>query len=79
MYLHSRKLDLITYLVHLQDEVLLTKIEQFIGKKKNIDSPKTTNLLYENDLLERASKANQDYKMGKILSQEDVEIQSSKW
>lgn len=74
MDLQTRKLNLIQYLVSLQDEKLFSKIESLIVANENELKPFT-----KDELIERAEKSNADYLAGKFISQEELEIQSENW
>jgi hypothetical protein len=78
MDLQSRKLHVIDYLIHLQDEDVFRKIEETIFETKSIQQNFHTPLTIE-QLVERAGKANDDYLAGKIKTQEQLEIESEKW
>lgn len=74
MDLQTRKLNLIQYLIDLQDENLFSKIESLIITKDKELKPFT-----EEELVQRAQKSNQDYLDGKFISQEELETQSENW
>lgn len=74
MDLQTRKLNLIQYLIDLQDENLFSKIESLIITKDKELKPFT-----EEELVQRAQKSNQDYLEGKFISQEELETQSENW
>lgn len=74
MDLQTRKLNLIQYLVSLQDEKLFSKIESLIVAKQQELNPFT-----KEELIQRAEKSNQDYLAGKFISQDELEIQSENW
>jgi hypothetical protein len=78
MDLQTRKLKAIGYLINLQDETILNKIEATIFGTKTLDSKKLKPFT-KKQLLERAGKANQDYATGKIKTQEQVESESDNW
>lgn len=74
MDLQTRKLNLIQYLLNLQDENLFNKIESFIITKEKDLKPFT-----KDELVARAEKSNQDYLEGKFISQDELETQSENW
>jgi hypothetical protein len=76
--IQTRKLNAIEYLIHLQDEEVLNKIEEEIQKNIAI-SRKIVEPFSENELLQRAIKSNDDYLSGNFKSQEQLEIESTKW
>jgi hypothetical protein len=78
MDLQTRKLKAIGYLINLQDENILNKIEATIFGTKAFDSKKLKPFT-KKQLLDRARKANQDYTAGKIKTQEQVESESDNW
>ncbi len=78
MDLQTRKLNVIEYLIHLQDENEFKKIEETIFKIKNIRE-KALKPLTKKQLIERANKSNKDYLTGKYKTQEQLEIESQKW
>ena len=78
MNVQTRKLNAIEYLVHLEDEVILGKIEEEIQKNKAIND-RIIEPFSEIELLERVIKSNNDYQFGNIKSQEQIEIESAKW
>lgn len=72
MDLQTRKLNIIEYLLNLQDERLMGIIENTIYQFD--DKPFT-----EEQLVERAKRANQDYALGKFIDQAILEEESKKW
>ena len=74
MDLQTRKLNLIQYLLNLQDENLFSKIESLIITKDKELKPFT-----EEELVQRSEKSNQDYLEGKFISQKELETQSENW
>lgn len=78
MDLQTRKLSVIEFLTQLQDEKLFNKIENLVfGKNKN--QKEDFQKLSEQEIIKRAEKSNKDFKSGKVLSQEELELVSSKW
>lgn len=78
MNLQTRKLTLIEYLIQLNDEILLKKIETFIAKNSK-DGPVPYPILSKEELVERANESNDDYKAGRFLSQDELEKDSENW
>ena len=78
MDLQTRKLNAIEYLIHLQDEDMFKKIEDTIFKTKDVGD-KAFKPFTEKQLIERATKSNEDYFAGKYKTQEQLEIESQKW
>lgn len=80
MNIQTRKLNAIQNLVNLEDEEILDKIEEEIQKNKAIND-RIIEPFSEIELLERVIKSNNDYQLGNIKSQEQIEIEidSAKW
>lgn len=78
MNIQTRKLNAIEYLIHLQDEEVLNKIEEEIQKNIAINR-RIVKPFSENELLQRAIKSNEDCLSGNFKSQEQLEIESTKW
>lgn len=78
MDLQTRKLNVIDYLIHLQDEVLFDKIEEVIIKSKH-DSIEEFKPFTKEQLIERAKKSSSDYLLGNYKTQEQLEIESLNW
>jgi len=78
MDLQTRKLNAIGYLINLEDEKILNKIEATIFETKTFDSKKLKPFS-KKQLIDRTRRANQDYSMGKIKTQEQVELESDNW
>jgi hypothetical protein len=78
MDLQTRKLNAIGYLINLQDEKKLNKIEATIFELKTAASKKLKPFT-KKQLVDRARKANQDYSEGKIKTQEQIETDSINW
>ena len=77
MDLQTRKLNLISYLVQLQDEKFIEKIEKIILKNQNEkseDIPFTTD-----ELLNRIEKSENDLKNGNFKTQDELEQLSENW
>ena len=78
MDLKTRKLNLIEYLIGLQDEKVFSRIEATILQSKK-DRERELKPLSQRQLLERAKKSNKDYTSGKVKTQEELEIESENW
>jgi len=65
MDLQTRKLNLITYLAQVQDEVLLEKLESYILKNEGEFHSELKPFTIE-ELVNRIKKSELDYKEGKI-------------
>jgi hypothetical protein len=76
--LQTRKMNLIEFLLGVQDEKVFTKIESTIHK--SIKSIKPNDLvLTKQDLLDRAEFSNRQIKKGHTLTQKELELQSKNW
>jgi len=72
----ARKLEAINVLINIKDEVVFRKIEEII--KKTCDES-TMKQFTQKQLIERAKRANEDFKNGKFISQEDLIKESENW
>lgn len=77
MDLQTRKLNVIEYLIKLQDDNMIQEIENLIFESKIHD--KNFQQLTENDLLNRAKKSNAQYKSGEFIDQTELEEESKSW
>lgn len=78
MSLQLRKMNLIEFLLGVQDEKVFTKIESTIHK--SIKSVKPNDIVFtKQDLIERAEFSNRQIKKGHVLSQKELELQSKNW
>ena len=78
MNLQLRKMNLIEYLLAVQDEKIFEKIESTIHK--SIKSVKPNDLVFtRHDLIERAEFSNKQIKKGLVLTQKELEQQSKNW
>jgi hypothetical protein len=76
--LQTRKMNLIEFLLGVQDEKVFTKIESTIHK--SIKSIKPNDLVFtKQDLLDRADFSNKQIKKGHTLTQKELELQSKNW
>jgi len=78
MDLQTRKLNLIKYLIGIQDENTFGKIEETI-KKSRKDLGDSLSRFTQEELIERAKKSNNDYLTGNFKTQEQLEIESENW
>ncbi|MFY8187093.1 MAG: hypothetical protein ACOVLC_03960 [Flavobacterium sp.] len=78
MDLQTRKLNLITYLLQMKDEVFFDKLENYILKN---EAELNTNIspFSAEELINRVKKSELDFENGNFKSQEDVESISSNW
>nr|NQU92109.1 hypothetical protein [Bacteroidota bacterium] len=79
MDLQTRKLNIIEYLIGLNDEDIFQHIENIIDKSKASPQIKKINKFTNQELIERAKKSNEDYLLGKFTDQEHLEAASKKW
>lgn len=78
MSLQLRKMNLIEYLLGVQDEKVFDKIESTI--QKSIKNVKPSDIVFtKNDLIERAEFSNKQIKKGHSLTQRELEQQSKNW
>ena len=77
MDLQTRKLNLISYLAQLQDEKFIDRIEKFILRRQesNTDFEPFT----VDELIDRIQQSENDFKVGKFKSQEELEKLSANW
>ena len=78
MDLQTRKLNLIGYLISIEDEKIFNRIESsIIGSKKPVQKPLKP--FTQSELVECAKLAEKDYKEGKFIAQELLELESESW
>lgn len=78
MDLQTRKLNLITYLAQISDEIFFDKLENFILKREIEHNPDLKPFTQE-ELIRRIERSEVDFKNGNYISQEDLEKTSSNW
>ncbi|WP_142785224.1 hypothetical protein [Changchengzhania lutea] len=78
MDLQTRKLNLITYLAQIKDEIFFDKLENYILKKEVEHNPGLKPFTVE-ELINRIEKSELDLKNGNFKSQEDLEKISANW
>lgn len=79
MDIQTRKLNLITYLAQLQDEIFFEKIEEYILSKLEKEDHSEFAPFTVDTLINRIEKSEEDFKNGKFKAQEDLENQSANW
>jgi hypothetical protein len=80
MDLQTRKLNIIKYLIGLQDEKVFSKIETtIIESQKTQETQSDLKPFTQKQLLSRAKKSNKDYKAGKFITQTQLEKESESW
>lgn len=76
--LQIRKMNLIEYLLGVQDEKTFTKIESTL--QKSIKTIKPQDIVFtKKELIERADFSDKQIKKGHILTQKELELQSKNW
>ncbi|MBZ0243247.1 MAG: hypothetical protein K8F24_08550 [Bacteroidales bacterium] len=78
MDLQTRKLNLIEYLIGIQDEKIFQRIEDSINKTLQTANQPLRQFTQQ-ELTERALKSNEDYHLGKFQDQEKLEKESNNW
>lgn len=70
--LHLRKMNLIEYLLGVQDEKVFAKIELTI--QKSIKTVKPNDIIFsKKDIIERAEFSNRQIRKGLVLTQKELE------
>lgn len=78
MNLQLRKMNLIEFLLGVQDEKVFAKIESTIHK--SIKSVKPNDIVFtKKELIERAEFSSKQIKKGHVLTQKELELQSENW
>ncbi len=72
----TRKLEAINVLINIKDEVVFRKIEE---KIKETCFESTIKQFTQKQLVERAKRANEDFKNGRFMSQENLIKESENW
>jgi len=72
MDLQTRKLNLISYLAQLQDELFLEKLETYILKQEKEQQAELKQFTVE-EFIKRIEKSELDFKNGRFKSQEELE------
>ncbi|SDB51064.1 hypothetical protein SAMN03097699_1810 [Flavobacteriaceae bacterium MAR_2010_188] len=78
MDLQTRKLNLITYLAQIKDEIFFDKLENYILKREVERNPDLKPFTVE-ELINRIEKSELDFENGNFKSQEDLEKISANW
>ena len=79
MDLSNRKLNLITYLAQIQDELFFDKIENFIFSKLDKEDHSDFKPFSVETMMNRIEKSENDLKKGDFKSHEDLEKESANW
>lgn len=78
MDLQTRKLNLITYLAQIKDEIFFDKLENYILKSEVEHNPDLKPFTIK-ELINRIELSELDFKNGKVKSQEELEEISANW
>ncbi len=78
MDLQNRKLNLITYLAQVKDEIFFHKLEKYILKNEAEYNSEFKPFTIE-ELVNRIENSELDFKSGQVKSQEDLEKTSANW
>lgn len=78
MDLQTRKLNLITYLAQIKDEIFFDKLERYILKREVERNPDLKPFTVE-ELIQRIEKSELDFENGHFKSQEELEKLSANW
>ncbi len=79
MDLQTRKLNVIKYLIGIQDEKVFNKIESSIYESQKHESKRNLKPFTEKQLISRAKQSNKDYKAGNFKTQSQLEKESESW
>jgi len=80
MDIQTRKLKAIEYLIGLQDEKVLRKIESTIVEvQKQQTIKRNVKPMTQEQLIERAKRSTSDYLSGRYKTQEQLEQESENW
>lgn len=78
MNLQTRKLNIIEYLISIQDVKVFSKIESTILDISQLEKQKIKTFT-QKKLIERAKRSNDDYLAGRVKSQSQLEKESENW
>lgn len=76
--LQLRKINLIEFLLGIQDEKMFDKVESTIQKSLKAVNPSDI-VFTKKNLIDRAQFSNNQIKKKHVLSQKDLETQSENW
>lgn len=79
MDLQSRKMNLIGYLMDIQDEQVFSRIESQILSDKEQNSRQNLKQFTQEELINRAEEATLEYLAGKTKTQDQLESESKGW
>lgn len=72
MTISEKKIDLISWLTHLQDEEVLEQLESIRKKAVQSDYQKSASPMTMEEFENRVAEAEEDIKEGRIISQEEL-------
>ena len=75
MDLQTRKLNMINFLINIQDEKIFEQIESVILNTSKLKIIKFS----KQDIIDRSTKANNDFENGRYKTQDVLEQESAKW
>ncbi|MDO5509262.1 MAG: hypothetical protein Q4F57_01065 [Weeksellaceae bacterium] len=78
MDLQTRELNLITYLAQLQNENFFEKFENYIFKNSRETNQEFTSFSADK-LISRIEKSEEDFRNGKVITQDDLEKVCANW
>lgn len=79
MDLQTRKLNVIKYLIGLNDEKVFEVLEKIILKNSNYPMNENLEPFSKEELMNRVNESNTDYSAGRIKTQSELEKESEKW
>jgi hypothetical protein len=79
MDLQSRKMNLIGYLMDIQDEQVFSRIESQILSDREQNSRQNLKQFTQEELINRAEEATREYLAGKTKTQDQLESESKGW
>lgn len=79
MDLQTRKLNVIKYLIGLNDEKVFEVLEKTILKNSNYPMNENLEPFSKEELMNRVNESNTDYFAGRIKTQSELEKESEKW
>ncbi|MDN3596127.1 hypothetical protein [Zunongwangia endophytica] len=79
MDLQTRKLNLISYLAQIQDENLLSEIENYILKNSSKDEQALHEPFSPEELLRRIGISEKDFENGRYKSQDKLKQLTENW
>lgn len=78
MDLQTRKLNLIEYLIGINDENAIVILEEAANKTRGAKGNKYLPFT-EQEIIDRAKESNEDYRKGKVIDSKKLEAESENW